>query len=62
MIGLGNMKVYVLLGISVDGTECVGVFSTEEKLIEVKNSFYDKYIYSENPYDDFEVVIENLRQ
>lgn len=56
------MKVYVLLGISVDGTEVLGVFSTEEKLIEVKNSFDDKDIYCENPYDYFEVVIENLRQ
>ena len=54
------MKVYVLLGISVDGTNVLGVFSTEKELIEVKNSFDNKDIYSKNPYDDFEVAIEHL--
>lgn len=54
------MIVYVLIGISVDGAECIGVFQTMDSLNKTLSEFDNTELYTKNPYDDFEIVEKRL--
>jgi hypothetical protein len=54
------MKVYILNGTNVDGTQCIGVFKSVESLNKTLESFDDPKIYSKNPYDEYDIVEKNL--